>query len=274
MFEPKNYSSVFTRNLIVGLSSFLYDVIEIKQVRRGNVELKRVPFFYSTTGEEQFIQDFFLNTDKYCDILSPKIEGILARIPSGVFSMSNAGVNQQSLASGYTMADYQKEFNTEFSTEERDMAANVDFIPLQFDFEAKVKCSSDIERMKIFEELIKKFYKVKKFWIKYEGFQKLPVMVSFPDQYSMDKNFQFRYPDNSNRPTIVFNLQVVGWLPVIDLSTERFAGEKIDDFTSVITPRKPEICEDNNTGDEGTDSNKTGVDSSSSSTNEEFKIGD
>lgn len=272
MFEPKNYDNVFTRNLIVGLSSFLYDVIQIKQARNGNIELKRVPFFYSTTGEEQFIQDYFLNTDKYCNILSPKIEGNLVRVPSAVFSMSNAGINQQSVTSGYTRADYQKEFDTEFSTEERDMSARVDFIPLQFDFEAKVKAGSDIERIKIFEEIIKNFYKVKKFWIKYEGFQRLPVMVSFPDQYNLDKNFQFRYPDNEKRPTMIFNLQVVGYLPVVDLSTERFAGEKIDDFTSVITPRKPEICDDDNI-DEGVDSGITGVDPQGQGKNDEYKLG-
>ncbi len=138
MFERKNTDS-FVRNLIVGLSSFLYDVIEIKQVEDGVIKLKRLPMFYSTTGESQFIQDFFLNTDKYCDILSPKIEGNTTRIPSGIFSLSNASINQQSLGSGYTRADYQKEFDTEFSREERDMSARVDFVPLRFDFEAKSK---------------------------------------------------------------------------------------------------------------------------------------
>lgn len=244
MFEPKNYDNSFVRNIIVGLSSFLYDVIEIKQTEKGVIKLKRVPFFYSFTGEEQFITDYFLNTDKYCNVLSPKVEGNVTRIPSGVFSLSNAGVDPQRLGSGYTRADYKKEFETDFSLEERDMSARTDFVPVSFDFESKVKCGSDIERLKIFEEIIKKFYKVKKFWIKYEGFHKIPVTVSFPDQYNIAKNFQFRYPDNETRPQMIFQLQVIGWLPVIDEKTERFAAEHIDDFTTILKPRKPQEDEE------------------------------
>lgn len=241
MFEPKNYDSVFTRNLIVGLASFLYDVIEIKQVEDGVVKLKRIPMFHSMTGEEQFITDYFLNTDKYCNTLSPKIEGNVTRIPSGIFNISNVGINQQSLGSGYTRVDYQKEFDTEFSQEERDMSARTDFIPLQYDMEVKIKCGSDIERLKIFEAFIKKFWKIKKFYIKYEGFRKLPITISFPDSVNMSKNFVFKYPENDKRPQLVATIQVIAPFPVVDLKTERFSGERIDAFTTIIEPKKPEL---------------------------------
>ena len=67
---------------------------------------------------------------------------------------------------------------------------------------------------------------------------------------SVSKNFQFRYPDNEKRPLITFTLQVAGWLPVIDIKTERFSAERIDDFTMVITPRKPDITEEDNNEDQ------------------------
>lgn len=243
MFEEKNFDGVFTRKVIVGISSFLYESLKIREIKNEKTNIKSVRFFYSMTGEEQFLQDYFLNTDKYCNVLSPKIEGNVNTIPSGVFTLSNAGINESDLASGYTRIDYQKKFNTEFSLEERDMSARADFIPMQYDFEAKVKCSSDLERMKVFEALIKKFYKARKFWIKFEGFQKLPVMMAFPDSYDMAKNFNFRYPDNEKRPEVVFRLQVVSYMPVIDEKTERFIEEKIETNSldlEVQSPTEPE----------------------------------
>jgi hypothetical protein len=231
MFEPNNTTDVFTRNVIVGLSSFLYDVINIKQVVKGEIQIKRMPFFYSMTGEEQFIQDYFANTDKYCNILSPKIEGNTVRIPSGVFTFTDVGVRQQDMTSGNTRAEYVKTFETDFGDEERNMSARTDFIPLEFGFEAVVKCGSDVERLKIFQEMIRMFYKQKKFYIKFEGFNKLPVTVSFPESYNIAKNFQFKYGQEDKRPKLTFQLQVVAYQPIVDISTERFLGQKIDNFT-------------------------------------------
>jgi hypothetical protein len=120
------------------------------------------------------------------------------------------------------------------------MSARTNFIPLRYDVEMKVKSGSDIERLKIFETVIKKLYKTKKFFIKYGGFPKLPCRVSFPENYNVTKNFNFNYPSDDKRPMLIFNVELLTFMPVIDESTIRNNEEKIESSTANITSRSNE----------------------------------
>ena len=231
----KNFEDVFSRNLIVGLSSFMYDVIQIKQTVKGETTMKKVPFFYSESGNEQLLTDYFLNTDKYCNVLSPKIEGNLVTIPSGRFSIGGVAITTDDLGSGYVRANYDEKVIGEMVDEMRSISARTNFIPLKYDIEMKVKCGSDIERLKVFDAVIKKLYKVKKFTIKYEGFRKLPCLISFPESMNMAKNFIFQYPTDDKRPLLIFNVEVLSYLPVIDETTKRNNEERIDELRDNTT---------------------------------------
>lgn len=228
----KNFDDVFTRSIIVGLSSFMYDVIQIKETKNGETAFKKVPFFYTMTGEEQFLTDYFLNTDKYCSELSHKIEGNVTRIPSGRFNITGAGITTDDIGSGYTRANYDKKVETEFTREIRSMSARTTFLPMKYDIEMKVKSGSDLERLKIFEAVVKKLYKIKKFNVRYEGFNKLPCLVSFPESMNIQKNFVFQYPADDKRPLLLFNVEVLGYMPVIDQTSERHNEEKITEITN------------------------------------------
>jgi len=231
MLDSKNFEDVFIRNIIVGLCQFFYATLEIPEVKDGEKRMKKIPFFYSMSGgnSEQYIQDMYANTDKFCDVLSP-VEGNTIRIPSAVISLGSNDISQQDMGSGYVRLEYLKDWITELTEEERQMTARGDIIPIIFDFEIKMKASSEIERFKMWEAVIKKFYKVKKFWIRYGGFPKLPVTVAFPEVMNQEKNFQFRFAETDKRPQLTYKIEVLGHLPVIDESTERFAGNVIDDI--------------------------------------------
>lgn len=227
MLENKNYDDVFLRSIIVGLVSFLYDVISIKQTVNNVEGSKKVPFFYSEGGDIQFMTDYFLNTDKYCNILSPKIEGNMNKIPSGRLTLTTSTVADQELTSGYIRIKHKKKVETEFTTEERDFASRGEFIPIQMIFEAKVQCGSSIERMKIWQQINIILYRVRKFWIRFGGVEKIPVMISFPSDYTIPKEVKYKYPDNE-KLGLDFNIEVMSYLPALQVQTERQAAEHID----------------------------------------------
>jgi len=219
MFEKKNYDNVFFRNVIVGLSSFFYDIMEVEEIVNDKASMKKVPIFYSMTGTEQFLTDYFLNTDKYHNELSCKIEGNVNQIPSGVFTVKTGGVSSQDTTSSARMV-YEKDVETEMTTEVRKFSAETEIIVETFNLEFTIKASSDIEKWKIYDVIIEKFHKVKKFFIKYKGFNKLPCLIGFPDSYDVQKQVQFRFNDNDKRPLVVFSAELKTFRPVPDFKTE------------------------------------------------------
>ncbi len=240
MFEANNKDDVFLRKLIVGLCSFLYDTVEINATNsNGEVEPKKVPIYYSMTGEQQFLIDYFLDTDKYCKELKPLL-GNQPLIPSGIIKLDDGDISNEDNGSEHIRVAYSKTFETELATEERDMVARGGFIPVSNSWTIEIKCSTDLDRFKIFQVLARKFYKARKFWIRFEGFERLPVLIAFPDRYNVNKNFKFKYPQDEKRPILEFKLQSLSFLPNVDLSTELFRGEKTLMKTTNITVNKNE----------------------------------
>lgn len=235
MFEKKNFDDVFVRNVIVGVSSFFYDSMKIKEVVKGEVNEKKVPIFYSMTGSEQFLSDYFLNTDKYHNELSCRIEGNVNQIPSGVFTIKTGGVSTSDTTSPARMV-YDKEVETEMTTEVRKFSAETEILVETFNLEISIKASSDIEKWKIYDVIIENFYKIKKFFIRYKGFEKLPCIIGFPESYDVQKQIQFRYQDDTKRPMIVFNAELKTARPIIDPRTE--TETHITDPNLTLTPKK------------------------------------
>lgn len=229
--ENKNYSNVFLRDCIVGACSFLYDLLEITQVNgEGQEEKKKVPIFYSMTGEEQFLTDYFLNTDKYCNDLSCKIEGNVKKIPSGILTFTSPNVKATNRTSPYNRIVYARDVDTEVTKERRQFSARGEFLPISALLTIKIKCGSDLERFKIWEEMVLKLDKVRKFYISNKYLARIPCLIALSDTINLEKNFVFKYNENQKRPELATTLEFVSYLPKIDFSTERPRGEVIQNI--------------------------------------------
>lgn len=228
----ENHDDVLFRHLIVGLQSALYETIEINQWWKSESEKRviKVPVFYSLTGSEQFLQDYFLNRDKYCKELSCAVDGNIAKTPRGVINTTGSGILVDELRQKYERSVYNREFSSMMGKEIRTMSARTAWIPMVYNFNFKIRASSDIQRHKIHQQMIRKLYKKIKYFIQFEGFAKIPCIVGFPEDYDMSKNdsFDFSQPDENNRPTIECPLEVFTFLPDIDFTTERHTEEKMD----------------------------------------------
>ena len=73
--EKYNIDEVFLRNVIVGMLKTLNDKLTYTQINEQQEVLEVfVPFFYSMSGDESFLQDFYMDYID-CDGQSPFAEG-------------------------------------------------------------------------------------------------------------------------------------------------------------------------------------------------------
>lgn len=229
MEQIKNFQNVFLRSVMVGLNYSMYGKIGVPQVQDGVVSIKKFPWLY-LDHNEQFMRDYYDNPPDYCQELDPRIDGNYEQIPMASMRLTTSGIVTDEMGSKYERSIYWKNVKTEHGTDTRMMSARTWFIPINLNFEVKIKCSSQIERMKIWQEAIRKLYKTIKFNIRFEGFPKLPAMASFPEGMDLSKEFQWTFPapDDNTRPLLTFDIEVRTYLPDIDATTERKFEEKMN----------------------------------------------
>jgi hypothetical protein len=198
----------------------MYEVVKIPYIKEnGEVETKDLRFAYSRTGEQQFIQDFFLDNDTCYKELGCKVNGITNTIPFGIVMMKAVTIDNSSLISGDNRLLHQEEVITEFGEEMRNYATRGELRPHKINFDVKIKCGSDLERLVIFETISDIFYKARKFYISWAGFEMLDCLVSFPEDISMEKQFEFKAEDNEKHPLLEFSLEVFTYKPVLKRET-------------------------------------------------------
>jgi len=226
MIESKNYNEVFLRKVIVGTCSFLYDIIKITEVVNNEEVIKQIPFFYSMTGDSQFLTDHFLDVDRYCKSLSSKVEGNIKTIPSGVIMLKSADP-QTTFQGGHTRIIHDKIVEGDFGKTKRQYSSYGFFIPVDMKFEATVRCSSDIQRLKVWEAMVSALFMPRKFHIKHKV-EKIPCMLETAGDISTDKKYEFRSGENKESPEVNMTFKVTSLLPVLDPKTTRDAGNIIE----------------------------------------------
>jgi len=220
-----NYDDVFARSVIVGLMK-LIDIVKIKyQYSDDKFELKRVPFLYSFTGSERFLQDFFVNTTLECDnIIS---EGGTDVIPRANVKLDSDKINNSALKNKFVRGSYiVQEKDEKGNIYSRTYSSYINMIPMEFSFSVLVTCNTMTEIYKIRDQLINLFYKAQKFNSSYKGFR-IPCQAGFSEEVSIEKLFEYSYPSGEGYPTLTLNITVEAHYPVIDETTELFRGNLI-----------------------------------------------
>ena len=227
----KNYDDIFLRNIIVSFSYFMYDILEITEVRNNQEIKKKVKCFHSSTGDQQFLTDFYLDNHQYYKEFTGKIEGNYKQIPSGVFTIESSGINNSQLSGGFERMEFVADVETEFGTAQETFSAMTQFYPEEFTVNLEIKASSEAERMKIYDALIEKLYKIRKFYFRYKGFNKIPCHVTFPENPNSDHNFKFRTNANDKLPMLKCSLKLTTSRPIIDETTVMKKMERIEHQT-------------------------------------------
>jgi hypothetical protein len=228
----KNYDNVFIRDVIVGALGYLREKIYIyNQVDETRRQIIEIPFFYSLAGDEKFLQDAFLKDT----LMDPKTEGeCFSRaegnydpIPRGVVKYQGSQIRTDSLTNPTVRCSYTKDIGGQIKT----FSAMTSWFPLTINMEVEIRCDTMLDVMKIQQELIRNLYISESFIVLFEGFN-IHSRIQFPEENTVEKQFEFSYDSPEKPPAITFAIQIETYLPKIDKSTEYFAGNTMQSITA------------------------------------------
>ena len=227
-----NFDDVFFRAAAVGLLNVLNNKISVWN-RTGDKEYTTIPipFFYDLTGDERFMQDFYLG-DSLDDCIDLKMtEGNIDRIPRGAIRLTNININTSSLTNRFERGEYRKE-NDDGTLITHNAPLNN--IQLDLSFECKITIDGELNALKIVQKMIEVFYRTQTFYFLFGGFT-IKAQTGFPESGGLERTFEHSYADDTIR-TINFSLEVETYLPVIDESLDFLKSQRIESFYSPIDP--------------------------------------
>lgn len=209
------------RHIIVG---FLADINNKVYFHRQISDNERiavdVPFYYSITGDDQFLRDQFLFTTASGPDCSPDKAAADANydaVPRGVASLTSMSVDSAKLVNKRTPGSYTK-MNSEGAME--GYVAEFNMIPIVMEFDIEILVSSTIDAFKITEAIIKRLYKSNYFNIEVghldEGTYRIASYYAFPDSYSQERPLGFTFEDKEEYK-ITFTIEVNSFIPSFDI---------------------------------------------------------
>jgi hypothetical protein len=226
-----NKDDVTIRNIIIGLLATLHDNIFWYNQIGSKQEEKRqikVPFYFSTTGTERYLQDNFLNNIDF-DPENLQAEAFYNKIPRGIVDLTGINVEAQAIVNKYVRMFHQ--------VQEEDGTLNTYnteafWVPLVLAVDCKVYTDSIIDQLKCTEAIIKTFFKNKSYQVDV-AYTRIPCLILFPEDYSNERTLEFSFTDKREFVTS-FSLQVKTYIPVFKPQTSIFAGNTMQGFVTNV----------------------------------------
>ena len=243
LFERRNTTDVFNREVIIGLLTVLNKSLVYEQVWSGSdtdgkVESVTVPFFYDFGGSnntsEKFIQDnyTFFTSDECTDIGLKKIDGNFDFYPQGRISLSGVSINSGDVTNRFSMYNYTKYIDGKLQT----FVSYMYSMPLQFSFNIEVRAETMLTAFKIDQAYREYFYKNKTYHFNYKG-TVISCRAGFPEsaiQPTAGATYQMGTAPSDNYIKLSMNVQVETYQPVFDPYQERPADVSIGKIGSNI----------------------------------------
>jgi hypothetical protein len=215
-----NKDSVVLRYIIVAtLAELKNKVYFYNQIDEDTLEKVNVPFIYSITGDERFLQDNFV----YDAIDDGKAIGDYEVVPRGMLQLDSLSIDSGSITNKFIDAQFIKEINGQLKT----IIASTAFLPLDLTFSVTMICTNNIEMLKVTEAIISKLYKATLFQVDL-GMFRVQASMQIPEDFSQEKPFEFSI-DDKKEFHVTFNIDVKSFMPVLS------GGILISEFNDIIT---------------------------------------
>jgi hypothetical protein len=233
------------RHLIIGfladLNNKVYFYRQLSNTERVRVD---VPFYYSITGDDQFLRDQFLFTTASGPNCMPDAafaDGNYDSIPRGVANLTSVGIDSAKLVNKRTVGNYTK-MNTEGAME--GYTAEFDMIPITLGFDVEILVSSTLDSFKITESIIKRLYKSNYFNVEVghlnEGTYRLAAYYAFPEDYTQERPIEHTYEDK-DKYKITFTIEINSFMPSFNWGNEESFGTNRESTERHIANRMYEI---------------------------------
>jgi hypothetical protein len=222
-----NKDDVTIRNILIGFLATLHDSIQWYNQIGVNIEDRRlikVPFYFSTTGTERYLQDNFLNNIDFDPELL-QAETFYNQIPRGIADLQSISVDGTAIVNKFVRMQHQKQ---ELDGTLRTYSSEAFMVPITFNMECTVYTDSIIDQLKCTESVIKTFFKNKVFQVDV-AYTRIPCLAVFPDEYQNERSIEFSFTDKREFKT-TFSIQIKSHIPVYKEGTEIFAGKTMESF--------------------------------------------
>jgi len=220
-----NYHDSKIRNIIVSVLAKLQDKISFKQVLQNNeYKIIVVPFYFSQTGSEDFLTDYFINDDisKYSNVPT---DGAVNRVPRGVINLTSIDIDTGSMTNRYVRTMIPKKVD---ETTFKMYSYETMILPINLSFDATIVSNSTIEMFKLTESLMSVLYKATPFYTDFGGYR-VRGYINVPENFQHERLFEFSFSDKKQHD-ITFQIDVNTSFPIFDESSEMFAGNVMNNI--------------------------------------------
>lgn len=238
-----NFDDSVVRHIIIGLLADLNNKIYFYRQLNNNTRVAiDVPFYYSITGDDEFLRDTFLfsTVDGEDCIPDPKFaDGNYDKIPRGIANLTSMNVDSSKLVNRRIRGNY-----TKMNDEGAMLGYTAEFmmVPIVLNFDIEILVSSQLDSLKITEMIIKKLYKSNYFNLEVghlnEGTYKIASYYAMPDDYTNERPLEFTFEDKG-KYKITFPIEVNSFIPVFEFDTEMHAGKRMFEIISTVTDQDP-----------------------------------
>ena len=207
-----NKNDVVLRNILVGvlatLNNRMYWYNQISQTEKKKIN---VPFYFSTTGDERFLMDSFMNDVAYEDPTLPsgKAEGPYNKIPRGIIQLDGINIDAGSMTNKFVRAFYQR-VQTDGTL--KTLNSEVFMIPLKLPFTCEIYVDSNLDIFKAIQRIIEIFYKHQVFQVDIDG-TRIPAMASLPEDFEKERPLEYTFSD-AKKWKVSFSIEVNTFMPI------------------------------------------------------------
>ena len=231
-----NKDDVVLRNIIVGVLATLNNKMWwYQQVSETEKQKVQVPFYFSTTGDERFLMDMFMNTVSSGGTDSTSAEAVYNQLPRAILQLDGISIDAGSLTNKFVRAFYQrvqddgtlKAFNSE-----------VFMVPLKLSFTVDLHVDSSLDVFKGIQRTIEIFYKNNVFQIDIDG-TRIPAVAQLPEDFAKERPIEFTFGDKKEWK-INYSIEVQTFMPIFKneengflgpQNTEMFAGNVMEGYS-------------------------------------------
>ena len=217
-----NKDDVILRNVIVGVLATLNNKMWwYQQVSQTEKQKVHVPFYFSTTGDERFLMDMFMNTVTAGGTDDKHAEAIYNQLPRAILQMDSLAIDAGSLTNKFVRAFYQR---TKEDGTLTTLNSEVFMVPLKLSFTCDLYVDSNLDVFKGMQRTIEVFYKHNLFQIDVDG-TRIPAVASLPEDFAKERPIEFTFGDKKEWK-INYTIEVQTFMPIFKNEDNGFFGPR------------------------------------------------
>ena len=227
------------RHLIIGLLADLNKKVSFQRQLDNDKRVEvDVPFYYSITGDDNFLRDSFLFSTANgldCAPEPEKADGNYDKVPRGVLNLTSMTVDPSKLVNKRNVGHYSKMTDQNLLEGYR---AEFEMIPITCSVDVEIILSSLLDIFKCTEQLIKKLYKSNQYNVEVghlnEGLYRISAYYAMPDDYGKENPIEYGFDDKGTYK-VTFSLDINSFVPSIDFGTEMKESNRLFGITGTVS---------------------------------------